>query len=586
MTTPIQLPTEKPLRTTPQEWVSRTALTIGRRTGTLTKLDQAYAAYYADQTSMVLAGRLLDQLDAYKKEVGGDWAKSERNKKSGGLFAFTHARIMQEAKRRGWWKAGTGDKGAAKLATYDIPHSRYGVLFLLGNAVVTMDSWKFALEGVSAVGGAVGTGLTTNTARLDSNIAANPTVKLPYLNTSVAESTLVTVGTLPTTIGSKVAASAGERIATKEVGTVAAASTLSYGFPCTRAGIEEIQEDPALFLNPFVLPATLVVGAGTLIADALHNLRVLLVDVVTSLFETIRNKMMADAKWAWDISGTLIKKMIKFIVGKCLAASAPLIGAGMDIGTGIVKTFAAAKERVGAWLLRRKITLNEGHPTPLANAIEADMTKGIFSGLWSLLKGVASLALQSFLPGAGNLVSAIVTGIEWLVKAAWRLWEESKIRKFLAEAAQHFRVEKSLATATPVQGKNTNGLEYQPNMDPKKGGIIHNLEAFKKFYQRGCDASPVIPMITLNSGICGSLWTLLRMFDGREEQMITETVFADGAEYFYRLKEHGRAYLNASGFQFTSMHPSVKRYLAHAISHHQRPKSLGAKILAAAAAQG
>lgn len=581
MPTVPPLPTEKPLRVTPQEWISRTALTFGRRAGTLAKLDQAYAAYFADQNSQLLAGRLLDQLDAYKKEIGGDWSKAERNTKSGGLIALTHARLLQEAKRRGWWKAGTGDKAAAALATYDIPHSRYGVLFLLGNTTISMDSWSIGLEGLSAVGTAVGTGFTTNTHHLHSLKDANPTVTID--GKTIAQSDLVSGGGLLAKVGAKAAASAAPKIAAKHVGEVKA-SELSYGFPCTRAGIAEIQEDPELYLNPIMLPATLVVGAGTLIADAIHNLRVLLVDLVTKLFEYVRSKMLADSVWAWDMGGIAVKKLIKYIVGKCLKAAAPLIGGVMDLGSGLAKTFTAAKERVGVWLLRRKIQLNEGHPTLLANAIENEMSKGIFTGLWSVLKGVASLALQSFLPGAGNLVNAVVTGVEWLVKVVWRLWEESKIRKFLAEATQLFQIEKSLATATPVQGKNTLGLEYQPNMDPKKGGIIHDLEGFKKFFQRGCEASPVIPMITLNSGICGSLMTLLKMFDGREQTMITQQAYSDGAEYFYRLKEHGRAYIKKSGFQLTSMHPSVKGYLGHAVSHHMRPKSLGAKVLAAAAA--
>jgi hypothetical protein len=48
------------------------------------------------------------------------------------------------------------------------------------------------------------------------------------------------------------------------------------------------------------------------------------------------------------------------------------------------------------------------------------------------------MALNSFLPGAGSLVSAIVTGVEWLVKFTFRLWEQSKIKAFLKKASDFY----------------------------------------------------------------------------------------------------------------------------------------------------
>ena len=575
--------TEQPLRTSPAEWVKKTALTVSRRPPSLVKVDVAYANFFSAQSNMLLAGHLLDALEVYKREVGGNWKTAERNVKSGGLIALTHARLLQEAKRKGWWKAGTGDKGADALANVDIPHSRYGVLFLLGNTQVGIDTWSVALEGVSAVGGAVAMGFATDTTHLDSAKLANPTSHL--YGQDIQQSSLVGLGAIVPKAGAKKLAAPGLKIPAKTYGEPPEGR--SYGFPCTKAGIAEISEDPFLFLNPFVLPATLVVGAGLAVADLLHNLRNLLMDLVEKLFNFVKSKIMVDSAWPWDISGLVIKKMIKLVVAKCLTAAAPLIGGVMDIGTGLMKTFAAARDRLGVWLLRRKLQLNEGHPTLLANAIEGEMSQGIFNGLWTLLKGIASLALQSFLPGAGNLVNAVVTGIEWMVKALWRMWEESKISKFLMEAKGHFVREKALAKPDPAaEGRYAdNGFEFNPNLDPRRKGMIHDVEAFKAFYKRGCDASPVIPMLTLNSGVCGSLMTLLKMFEGREQRTVTSPqAYMEGAEYFQRLKEFGMTYLKKSGFKFTSTHPSVNRYLGHAVSHHNRVKSTGDKAMAVLAA--
>jgi hypothetical protein len=177
-----------------------------------------------------------------------------------------------------------------------------------------------------------------------------------------------------------------------------------------------------------------------------------------------------------------------------------------------------------------------------------------------------------------------VTGVEWLVKTVWRMWEESKISRFLQEAKEHYERERSLANAQPVSHNNPLHVEYEPNLDPRLGGFIHDVAAFKTFFERGCEASPVIPMLTLNSGVCGSLITLLQLFHGREDAMVSEETFGAGAEYFLRLKEFGRNYLKSSGFKFTSLQPSVQRYLSHAVTHHTRVKALTSKVLVAAAA--
>ena len=81
-----------------------------------------------------------------------------------------------------------------------------------------------------------------------------------------------------------------------------------------------------------------------------------------------------------------------------------------------------------------------------------------------------------------------------------------------------FLKERALATKTVTNGVRnyTDSMgrkqraavsytRYEPNLDKSSGGIIHNLDEFTKLFQEGCDASPLIPMIVLNSGICGSL---------------------------------------------------------------------------------
>ena len=204
---------------------------------------------------------------------------------------------------------------------------------------------------------------------------------------------------------------------------------------------------------------------------------------------------------------------------------------------------------------------------------------------------MASLSLSALLPGAGSLVSALVTGVEWLVKLIWRIWEQSKIRKFLLLAREHYGNEKTLAEANTMAIRLSNpgdhGLtgsreQLVPEMDRSKGGIIHDLDRFKEFYKKGCDASPLIPMLTFNTGICGSLMVLMRMFDDADT-IITQKTHDTGSAYFTKLKEYGRGYLSAAGFEFKPLvagNKSIQGLLNHAVHHHTGETSRMDKALA------
>ncbi len=566
-----------PLRiVTPAEWQKRTSLTFSKRSASTRRVDAAYADWYRATTSPQKTGVLMAALDDYLKEKGNDWSKVDRDRESGGLMQYIYNLVVEGSGAR------VIPSGMAKLQNYDIPHSRYGVLYLLGNIDINMAYLSVGLEGATVLGGAVASGFTTDTRHLDNATLANKTVDIGKLK-GISQGALASGASVPLKIGTAATMSTGTKAPRNTdfyINTKPPKARPTPGFPLTLSAFEMVKEDPALFVNPYVLPATMVVGAGALVIDGLNSLRILIQNAISDLFEWVKGKLLGDRAWAWDVSGAVVKGVIKLVVAKCLESAAPLIGAAMDIGGGIMKTIRAAKDRIGVWLERRKIVLNPGHPEQLANSIESEMSKGIFSGLWTILKGVASLALQSFLPGAGNLVSSIVTGIEWMVKFLWRIWEQSKIHKFLMEARQVFAEERKKAElVTDYRGKGV-GLQFEPNMDPSCGGIIHDLPRFKAFYQRGCDASPLIPMLTLNSGICGSLMTLIRMFgDNSQHDLISQATFDAGNEYFARLKQFGRTYLNSAGFQFTSASGPVQGLLNHAVNDHNRDVSNPEKFL-------
>ena len=139
-----------------------------------------------------------------------------------------------------------------------------------------------------------------------------------------------------------------------------------------------------------------------------------------------------------------------------------------------------------------------------------------------------------------------------------------------------------------TSGKDKSGnilggrVQLHPETDRSKGGIITDLKRFKAFYEKGCDASPLIPMLTLNSGICGSLMVLLKMFEDSGDR-ITQQTFDAGNDYFTKLKQYGRGYLAGAGFEFKPVDGSdkaVQGILNHAVQHHTGGTSKLDKVLA------
>lgn len=567
-----------------QEWIRRTALTLSSRSASTRRVDAAYTAWCTARFDQLKAATLRDALDDYVAEKGDNWSRVPRNTESGGLMEYIFREATAVAPPRP-----SAAAARSKIQTFDIPHSRYGVLYLLGNIDIDMNCFTIAMEGVGAVGGAIGSGFATNTQHLSSATQSVRHVAVAGHQVSaqaISRGAATAVKLVPKagkTIDSTFGISApnGRERLWSPTGTVrpgmdnaestVVKSKVTWTYPTTQAGFEMIKDDPALFLNPWVLPATLVGTAFVTITETLNNLRREIDSAVTWAFEKIKNALLGTSAGTFNLAGSVVRSLIKIVVTQCLASAAPFIGAAMDIGAGIVKTLRAAAEKVGAWLQRRRIELNPGHPELIAAALEGEMESGIFQGLWTTLKGVISMALNSFLPGAGSLVSAIVTGVEWLVKFTFRLWEQSKIKAFLKKASDFYLEECKLATRDP----GPRGLEFQPNMDPTRGGIIHDLEKFKTFFQEGCDASPLIPMLTLNSGICGSLMTLVNLFRDEEKtgrEVVDRATYNSGVAYFARLKGFGARYLQTAGFKFralpTDTRSSIQGLLDHAVNHH------------------
>lgn len=639
---------------TPQEFLDRTSLTFSRRSGTTLKVDAAYKAYY-ELRSEDNANKLNEALHTYLVEHGRYWDRCERDKVSGGLlkwlYDFTRPRSAPVM-------GSTADERAQRrVLEHDVPHSRFGVLYLLGNIDIKIEAIGMVAEGIGAVGGAIGSGLSLDTSKL--NVADSSRTAFTVSGTPVTGQALSSGGSAAATLVGTLAA--GNPTTATENALLKARQAAIRNKP---ANLRTPEENALLQRNATVaavdhrvrplpqrtwFPTTIaaleaagnavsetfdrnkalgvLAGAGVGIAGAVAVPLTATFDLLAKLWNELKcafywikdkivAKIMTDGAWPYQMLGKVAKAAAKFVLDMVFKNAAPFVSGLVDIGTGLAKAIEMAWERAESYFDRKKIHILPGHPTEIANSIESAMTQGMLLGLKDMLKGVGSTVLQSMLPGLGSVVNAAMVALEWLIKLIWRVAEMLRIDAFLKVAREMWKAEKARATPVTTDSyaareavnlKNTNGQvtrtvrlsgmgrveqhEYETGrtrLEPKidGAGIISNLEEFTAFFKKGCDASPIIPMLTLNTGICGSLMTMIRLVDDTGTRIHADGKqgeFDVGNRYFARLKEQAAKYLRSSGFQFLangSDPAAINGLLMHAVQHHQSRMTAGKAAMA------
>jgi hypothetical protein len=607
---------KKPLRiVTPAEWVSRTALTFSSRSGTTVEMDHAYTRWYNSRSQGGKNAHLTEEkyrselqvlIETYYNEHGANWGNLARDKASGGLIKYIYELIYKPAPAL--------VKTKAQLEA-DNAHSRYGVLYLLGNIDIDMDIAGIALEGVGAVGGALASGFGTNYSQIHDVDKVDKTAFSVFgqdVSVSDAFGYSSTVGTGLAQVGvnvynaptkTRTAARHGTRditvhgahaapvapslgnwggkgppcavgnvnylqLSTRSITTKAVQS--DYGFPLTVRAFKAMEKHPVAAVAFAPLSGAVLVGAA--FTDAMAKVIEAVTWLVKKLVDWLKGKLSEMMESPVTVGLDTIKGLVCAVVKSCCAAAVPFVGAGIDLAVGIAKSFNAIKMKVGAWLERRKIRITEGHPALLAGRIESLLTRDILSGLWVTLKGAIQMALAATIPGIQSFVSAMATAVEWVIKLVMRLIELGAVKLFLLQAKVKFLEERKRTVNMSAQASRKTGgvdaqgrekVEFTRGASTRKvhtsGGLIHDLEEFKKFFQAGCNASPIIAILTLNSGICGSQWQLQTMLSdidlpGNRKAigLIGQKEFNTGTAYFSRLKQYGYGYLKDCGFSFKS----------------------------------
>lgn len=511
---------------TPEEWVSRTSVTFGRRTASTVKCDEAYRAYYRDQSEKNRQA-LWEALEAYLVEKGGNWENVHRNQNSGGLMAQMHA--LTAPKTQQGITATQHDK---MLLEERIPETRHGVLYLWEATTVETQWGAILLEGGLSVASS-GISLGQELHGLD------PSSDWNYAYTG--GSGLTTGGSLVT------------------------------GYVRGRSTADAVPPKPTKVPPPPPRPLVRTVAKRDLTINEVETQPSSWAAAKTALgafFEQVWKAIKDAVQWIWNkivtnqgvvisTAGVIIEKIVIKVVEEVAKAAVPFVKAGIDLGRGVMETVKGICERLDAYFLRQKFVVRPGHFTDIANAIETQMNWAIGKGLYKVIKGGASLGLTFVTAGASAIVDAIAAGIEFATKIIMRMVEGRAIQKFLDKVKETYKTKETGSAGRPA--------------------IVYNDEAFNALFAEGCDASACIPMMTINSGIAGDLMMFMKMFDDtRSAKMVVQQQFDAGTEYFQKLKQFGRDYVSSSGFRFSSAKKDVQGYLNHAVVHHT-PDNISAR---------
>lgn len=562
-----------PMVLAPKDWVEATSLTFSSRDKTLKRVDEAYALWFeagyrrhehtylprrVDQMTepqrvmlKMTAKALRENLEYYLAQHGSVWKQAKRNRESNGLMEFIYKKVCEPIPDL-----------LRKEQDRQNADSRFGVLYLFGNIDIQVDMVKAGLDFVSGSAGAISTLVSTDFNNWEGNDDGFGSKFIAGDLGSDTENSHV--GRIKTAtrwvfVGGK--NSKGELDG--EMGVPDVVDLVNDPIKSTLENTRERMGEKTTFartskaMNAYAGPGAknkFIKGAkvaGSAIIDTFKKLYDLLESLVIGLVKWVYEKFKQALDDPLETLYGQIKFWLKAVIKNVAQAAAPFVGAGFDIADGLIESFKAIKTKVGAWMLRKKINIMEGHPSRLCERIEGAMENAILAGLWSVIKGAVQMALAATIPGIQSLVSALTSGVEAIIKLVLKIMERGRIKRFLQKARKLYEEERLLRIE-----KFDDKANHMVTTMHTSGGLIHDIKRFNAFYKEGCDASPIIAMLTINTGLCGSQWQMQDLLSipgpKNQQQKLAQEQFDTGTKYFDKLKKYGYGYLKDCGFDFVA----------------------------------
>ncbi|NID13858.1 hypothetical protein [Luteibacter yeojuensis] len=281
-------------------------------------------------------------------------------------------------------------------------------------------------------------------------------------------------------------------------------------------------------------------------ADASERLAVHLETLALKLAETIAERLpkapgtqftAEDVLAMWDSVPGGFKFICRYLAKRALQQF-PVLSDAVGLIGGLVKATSAGLDRYSAYANGRGVVILPGVPTSTVDGIKRAMDLNLASGTYDVLKSAGGLALTGLSAGTvSTVVNVAFSVVEALVLLSWRAHDYFYLATFREEARAHWAARNG---NTPFHARPT---------------------AFNDWYRPMALRVPVVPCLTLLSGVCGDKMRLLRMFD-KEGEVITQARFDAGVKHLDRLKGWGTKYLSDVGYRFGSEDPALAKLIA------------------------
>jgi hypothetical protein len=250
--------------------------------------------------------------------------------------------------------------------------------------------------------------------------------------------------------------------------------------------------------------------------------------VFTQLASDEPDDEKTDVSKIWEVIPGGLETVCEMIAEKVMDEMVPFFSNGIAASTGLVQAIDHCCDRFVVYSKGRGVELVPGVPTTTIDGIKRAMDHAVLVDVYNVLKGGGNLALDGLTAGvAGEITGIACSAIETLVAFARKVHDFYRIRIFLNDAK-----------AMWLNREHATSVHRRPY-------------AFNRWYRKAALWVPVIPVLTLNSGVCGDKMRMLCMFSN-EGEVITQANFDKGVAYIDKIKAWGSSYLADSAYTFTS----------------------------------
>jgi len=468
-----------------QEWMQQTSRLMLVRSGELKVLDIHLNTYLRVPSGDSLI-RLKTAFTSWRRAHGknNEWMKSKRND---ALYSFSllHAILYKD-----------GDTDAAfgvpSFMGADLVQSRLGLLYLFGKLECEVGIFRIFTDGV-----------------LDATDAG-----LDYGNDVGNANAQNVIGKVQQAI------SGGGRSAIESVADRVDGRNAAKKPPQSVRGAAPVAQ-------------TRTVHSRSLLDKRGQTLDAKQRSLSDAMFEYFR-KAWDYVVGVWDEDGgPALRSLCDYLTGKFLSdAVTGIIGDSFSLASNLYKLIEASFERFKSWAGSRKTDLVAGTPVAIVNGIERAMELGIAQNLYATLKSGAQLGMQIGSVGASTIVNLVTSIVEVLIKAAWRVFELRRLKKFFADARAKWEQRETLQLhARPIE--------------------------FNRWFSSYAISVPVVSALALNSGLISKMH-FLQMFSA-DQQPITASQYALGVKHLDDLRGWGARYITDTGYSISSDDETVSQ---------------------------